>query len=125
MRLIDADVLTEILSTAIRYMKGVAKFIGAEDDPELKMEIKAYADILNGVKEQPTIEPEQKWIPCSEGLPKKSGRYFISVRDGIQTRTTVAPYQPRCKAWTMTGRMAYWKVIAWMPLPEPYKEGER
>ena len=65
-RLIDADVLIEILTTAIRNMKGMAKFLGAEDDPEIKMEIKAYTDILEGVKEQPTIEPERKkgsWIP--------------------------------------------------------------
>ena len=58
MRAIDADALTEILTTAIRNMEGMAKFIGCEDDPEIKMEIQAYRDILNGVKEQPTIEPE-------------------------------------------------------------------
>lgn len=62
------------------------------------------------------------WIPCSERLPEHGRRYLISVLDGINRRTTVAPYLPRCKAWTMTGRMAYWKVIAWMPLPEPYRE---
>ena len=66
--------------------------------------------------------PEQLWIPCSERLPEHGGRYLISVLDDINRRTTVAPYLPRCKAWTMTGRMAYWKVIAWMPLPEPYGE---
>ena len=54
-RLIDAESLEEILTTAIRNMKGVAKFLGVEDDPEIKMEIKAYTDILNGVKEQLTI----------------------------------------------------------------------
>ena len=70
--------------------------------------------------EEPSAQPAQLWIPCSERLPKESGRYLISALDGIQTRTTVAPYQPRCKAWTMTGRMTYWKVIAWMPLPEAY-----
>lgn len=69
-------------------------------------------------------EPEQRWIPCSERLPEHGGRYLISVLDGINRRTTVASYLPRCKAWTMTGRMAYWKVIAWLPLPEPYKEVE-
>ena len=60
MRAIDADALVEILTTAIRNMQGIAKFIGAEDDPEIKMEIKAYTDILEGVKEQPTIKPERK-----------------------------------------------------------------
>lgn len=76
---------------------------------------------LNGL---PTAQPEQHWIPCSERLPEHGGRYLISVLDGINRRTTVAPYLPRCKAWMMTGRMAYWKVIAWMPLPEPAKEDD-
>lgn len=68
------------------------------------------------------LQEGSRWIPCSERLPEDSGRYLISVLDGVGRRTTVALYQPRYKAWTMTGRMAYWKVIAWMPLPEPYKE---
>ena len=79
---------------------------------------KRLDDWINSV---PSVQPEQKWIPCSERLPEESGRYLVSVLDGIGKRTTVAPYQPRYKAWTMTGRMAYWKVIAWMPLPESYR----
>lgn len=50
----------ELLTTAIRNVKGIAKFIGAGDDPEIQMEIKAYTDIANGVKDMPTIEPERK-----------------------------------------------------------------
>ena len=70
MRLIDADALMEILTTAIRNMKGMAKFLGAEDDPEIQMEIKAYTDIANGVNDMPTIEPERepgKWIYDGDG----------------------------------------------------------
>ena len=67
------------------------------------------------------VQPSaQRWIPCSERLPEHGGRYLISVLDGIDRRTTIAPYLPRCKAWSMTGRMAYWKVIAWMELPKAY-----
>jgi len=77
-------------------------------------------DAESELLELPSAQPEQRWIPCSERLPEESGRYLISALDGIGRRTTVAPYQPRYKAWTMTGRMAYWKVIAWQPLPEPY-----
>ena len=77
------------------------------------------------IKNLPSAQPEPKWILCSERLPEESGRYLISVLDGVGRRTTVAPYQPRYKAWTMTGRMAYWKVIAWLPLPEPYRGEEK
>ena len=68
---------------------------------------------------------EPHWIPCSERLPEESKRYLISALDGVGRRTTVASYQSTYKAWTMTGRMAYWKVVAWMPLPEPYKEDDK
>ena len=78
---------------------------------------------VDAISELPSAQPEQRWIPCSERLPEHGGRYLISVLDGINRRTTVAPYLPRCKAWAMNGRMAYWKVIAWMPLPEPAKLG--
>jgi hypothetical protein len=81
-------------------------------------------EAIRCIENLPSVQPEQRWIPCSERLPEHGGRYLISVLDGINRRTTVAPYLPRCKAWAMNGRMAYWKVIAWMPLPEPYKGGE-
>lgn len=77
-------------------------------------------EAINAVEDLPSAQPEQRWVPCSERLPEESGRYLVSVLDGVGRRTTVAPYQPRYKAWTMTGRMAYWKVIAWMPLPAQY-----
>ncbi len=71
------------------------------------------------VTNAPTIEP-QRWIPCSERLPEHSERYLVTAFDGTARRTTVVPYHPQNKTWTLTGRMAYWRVLAWMPLPEPY-----
>lgn len=66
----------------------------------------------------------QHWIPCSERLPEHSERYLVTAFDGTDRRTTVVPYQPRNGTWALTGRMAYWKVVAWMPLLEPYKEAD-
>ena len=88
-------------------------------------ETSTWCDELVALRALPSAQPEQRWIPCSERLPEESGRYLVSVLDGVGRRTTVAPYQPRYKAWTMTGRMAYWKVIAWMPLSEPYQAERR
>ena len=84
-----------------------------------------WSDLQRCIEMLPSAQREQRWIPCSERLPEHGGRYLISVLDGINRRTTVAPYLPRCKAWAMNGRMAYWKVIAWLPLPEPYREEEQ
>ena len=70
MRAIDGDALESILRNAITIMKSMTVALDAEDDKEFQMEIKAYTDILNGVKEQPTIEPERKkgkWIMKYKG----------------------------------------------------------
>ena len=77
---------------------------------------------IDHFKRLPSAQPEQRWIPCSERLPEESGKYLITANDGIHKRTTFAKYQHRHKTWEMTGRMAFWKVLAWMPLPFPYKE---
>lgn len=123
-RLIDADALMEILTTAIRNMKGMAKFIGAEDDPEIQMAIKAYTDIADGVKNMPTIEPERKtgkWIPCSEGYPEMDervlvnldGRYDIHVWDCMSNRDDSYFWEDEDGLF----RNKY-EVLYWMRIPE-------
>ena len=70
--------------------------------------------------ELPTIEPEPKWISCSERLPEDGTEVFIYLFD------RPSPYI----AWIED---THWytedfevdredEPIAWMPLPEPYKE---
>lgn len=68
MRLIDADVLEKQLEEAISLQGIMALALGT--DVEIEAEIKAYKDILNGVKEQPTIPFDMKWNPdCKDCLP--------------------------------------------------------
>lgn len=61
------------------------------------------------------LEQEQKWIPVTEGLPKKDGLYLVSVKNEHNRR-----YSKTCwysdKNW-----FARQDVVAWQPLPEPYK----
>ena len=67
MRLIDADVLENQLEEAISLQGIMALALGTDD--ELEAEMKAYKDILNGVKEQPTIPHDMKWNPdCKDCL---------------------------------------------------------
>ena len=72
------------------------------------------------VKRMPTIEPEPKWIPCKERLPDKDGLYLVTYFSGHAR-------------WTGTDELLvdgtgklYWKyanVVAWQPLPKPFREG--
>ena len=62
------------------------------------------------------------WIPVSERLPEASGTYQVTCMDGRIYRSTYAKFQGKLKRWELTGARSYWKVTAWMPLPEPYKE---
>ena len=61
------------------------------------------------------LEQEQRWIPVTEGLPKKDGLYLVSVKNDHLRR-----YSKTCwysnKNW-----FARQDVVAWMPLPQPYK----
>lgn len=107
MRLVDADALKAYIDA----QKG-RPFIGCTIGEALKIM----------TDEQPTIEPEQRWIPWDgRRFPDDSGMYIVTAYDGIKEQVTFVKYQKRLKWWVLTGARAYWRVIAWMPLPEPWK----
>ena len=83
-----------------------------------------------GVLEQlPSAQPEQRWIPCSEREPDEDGQYIITVKyrhvDGRKDIYAEHGVLREGVIWDV-----YYfghcdeveRVLAWMPLPEPYKE---
>lgn len=80
-------------------------------------------DVLREVEYIPSAEPEQKWIPCSEALPKVRTDVLLAFEKNM----AVGFYSHGC--WNVnTGNGFYTgvftdedKPIAWMPLPESYK----
>lgn len=64
---------------------------------------------FDAIKELPSAQPEQRWIPCSERLPDVSGRCFV---------VNIAYYSEPI-SWQVSK-----DVIAWLPFPEPWKGGE-
>lgn len=85
-----------------------------------------------------TAQPEQRWIPCSERIPEEYGEYLISWTTSQSKRqfieicecevTSEYDYEHErfeCE-WLLDDYITNYPdvtVIAWMPLPEPYKEG--
>lgn len=93
-----------------------------------------------------SLEPEPQWIPCSERLPEEDGEYLVLYH----TRSAYKPYvydvisfandlykideydfydEKGQKGWFYYDREYGYceddSVIAWMPLPEPYRgEGD-
>lgn len=61
----------------------------------------------------------QKWIPCSESLPKKIGCYLVTIDYGdCGTATSMVWYHGKSFGWDFRCSD---NVIAWQPLPEPYE----
>ena len=74
-----------------------------------------------------------KWIPCSERLPESSGVYIVSrwFSDGCESKIlTSACYFDGTNTWhndigiNHSRDYVNEKIVAWMPLPEPYKAEE-
>lgn len=65
-----------------------------------------------------------KWIPCSERLPEKPKIYGDSDGYIVQTRRVAQPFIGYWdgREWTDEEVEVVDEVIAWMPLPEPYRE---
>lgn len=87
--------------------------------------VKVIQDMIEQL--QNDIEQDEKengWIPVSERLPEVSGTYQVTCMDGRIYRSTYAKFQCKLKRWELTGARSYWKVTAWMPLPNPMKEDD-
>ena len=84
-----------------------------------------FVQIANLIKNEPPVISSQKWIPVSEGLPKKTGWYFVTFKTANGVAVCEASYRKPENYWT--GKNISKKlfdnneVIAWQPLPKPYE----
>lgn len=70
----------------------------------------------------PSAQPEQWWIPVNERLPKQGQEVICQCR----ARIIKVLKLDADGDWYQDASHCYMRgfVIAWMPLPEPYKEVE-
>lgn len=125
MRLIDADELYMYLEKRKYYEKD-----------RNHAYLKGVRDCMKDVAARPTIKLDSKWIPCSERLPeekdtgilkklgtnKRSDHVIATVEvKGERMTVTACTYDGKWY-WNMKHAFPDFKVVAWMPLPEPYRE---
>ena len=87
-------------------------------------------DIMRQVRKMPVLFATDEnagnngWIACSERLPEKQGEYIVMIEGAIIP--TCLTYNNISQTWYGIDYDAlnYYSVVAWQPLPEPYKESE-
>jgi len=88
-------------------------------------------DMIDRIKQLPSAQPEQLWIPVTERLPEEdhwlggSGKQFsdevlVSVANYDDEDIWTYISQTIDGEWTLELPI-HCKIIAWMPLPEPWK----
>lgn len=85
--------------------------------------------IVEYIEKMPSVTPTQNWIPVSERMPEKEyENYLVSTKEGD---VDIGTYD-REKGWSMCDANGFYfpqykgiEIVAWMPLPEHYKESEQ
>lgn len=129
MRLIDVDkLLKAIHNTPTTY---------DSDEYPLATQLDGMAfrqlEILDLIEKQPIVQQSivQQWIPCSEKMPEKPFGCLVTIKyESPFTNEELVQILPETVGWhdgtwnDRDGEPITEDVIAWMPLPEPYKRRE-
>ena len=111
------------------------------------IERRIFVQNMNDIDRQtilnlPSAQPEPRWIPCSERLPEIKQHVLLSCygrviygrmisKDGnggypvFEICDSVGEKRPIVLETTVHSKFTTSRIIAWMPLPEPYKGGEQ
>ncbi len=74
-------------------------------------------EAIRSIENLPSTQPEPHWIPCSERLPE-NGYWLWSAKGGEVQKDFYWDGH-----WEQAEKYGY-DVVAWLPLPKPYKEDD-
>lgn len=108
----DSYAAAEVLDvfTATGKMNGILKSIETLSEDKKSTWIKSF-EIWTRVNKN--VSAYDFWVSCEERLPEQTGWYLTSRED----KTVTTGYFFDNKSWREARGQ---KVIAWMPLPNPY-----
>lgn len=82
--------------------------------------------LQNIILELPSTEKYGQWIPVSERLPEYGEQVVVNFHNEQIGRNRIGvSYCYVQKEGFFSDVPFEYKVVAWMPLPEPYQEGEQ
>ena len=104
----------------IRTMQTYKLFAG--DDMLLIDQAEAQTELMM----LPSIQPEQRWIPVTEGLPEIDKEVLVTDGELCRGCSLFEPQDNEDGLYQWEDNYGHWYEfetwVAWMPLPEYYRE---
>lgn len=105
---------------AVNVIKGLPP---AQPEHSEGLYVDGYNDgYRDGMKD---TQPEPQWIPVSERLPKKWGRYQVTRYDYVTNTEFIDILWYEENLWWNRRSTGDYAVTAWMPLPKPYRKEKK
>ena len=124
------------MSDLIKRQDAINKFVGLNMqvyEGDRCVGIRTYLtkeEVIYAIDELPSVEPEWKWIPVTEALPENTEFVLLTIRRLDKSYNQTPFISVGYISWNQS---AWWcahdgdcdahnvEVLAWMPLPEPWK----
>ena len=128
--------------TKEQAIKLLRKDTSVDEIHRLEVELKDYDKVTDKIQEACDMGVEaiekQTWISVEDRLPEEEGQYIVTTKFGIKISSfsnnlyKIDKYdfedykgKQRKGFYNYDSEYGYFEqdVLAWMPMPEPYKEG--
>lgn len=122
MRAIDGDHLKSILQEYVKREEAYAESGNFFDNLISTCVAAGLLEAIHSIEEEPPAQPD--WIPCSKRLPEEETDVLVCNANG-DIEISSGSYSTEVKdfIWYTSG-WRFGTVIAWMPLPKPWKGEE-
>ena len=121
------DVLDVLRNLAFDHIFQCGEYYGEDERQLTIINARKAIDVIEAM---PSAEPERKWIPVTEALPKNAEFVLLTIRRLDKSYSQIPFISVGYVSWNQN---AWWcahdgdcdahnvEVLAWMPLPEPYR----